>query len=632
MDNKYTEFIENYLINDKTKSAVMLVGGWGTGKSFYIQNVLKPYLEKGPKSSPIIVSLYGLNDLRDISKAIYLEERTKKLRTKISKFKFLQKAENQESAKIVGKTIVKGITSFFNVDLTSNEEDLQKLYESLDLSGKLIILEDLERTNIPVKNVLGYVNNLVEQDGVKVLLVANEKEILKSEQVIVGKDKEGNDRKEWQWTAETQEYLKTKEKTICDTIPYVCDYSETIENILKQFEDKAIEALLVDKLENTKKESADSKPKTDKELKIDQHMICVEIISVANKISNLNLRSLIFACQKTVDILRFYNKEIDKTFVKYLFMSVVAFSFRLKTNDKLYWNDKENGHSLGTSKYPLYKFAHDYVKYQILDTNEIQKEEDTFLAQKNADAAQNEARTYLNILYDFHSTTSVILEAAIVEIKKCLEKANVIDEIVYGKLANYLIIVRDLIDTPSLIDDCKKIMQRNLQNSTYDGDKVSDRLSFHDSFKFWTIEQEKEYNEYIEELKATVKAKRTGELNFDYNLENFDDFIQDIEDNRDDYIEQHTFLKRFDIDKLIDVIKQCSSQQIGDLRRAIMTIYSFSNIDEFFMEDKPSLIQLKDGITAILSSKSNVGDKIKKMQLSWFVDNLNHILEKLNEE
>ena len=86
MDNKYTEFIENYLINDKTKSAIMLIGGWGTGKSFYIQNVLKPYLEEKQKAC-IIVSLYGLNDLKDISKAIYLEERTKRIRSKISKFK-----------------------------------------------------------------------------------------------------------------------------------------------------------------------------------------------------------------------------------------------------------------------------------------------------------------------------------------------------------------------------------------------------------------------------------------------------------------------------------------------------------------------------------------------------------------
>lgn len=629
MDNKYTEFIENYLINDKTKSAIMLIGGWGTGKSFYIQNVLKPYLEEKQKAC-IIVSLYGLNDLKDISKAIYLEERTKRIRSKISKFKPFRKAETQEGVKIVGKTIVKGVTSFFNIDLTSNEEDLQRLYESLDLSGKLIILEDLERTNIPIKDVLGYVNNLVEQDGVKVLLVANEKEILKSEQVVVGQDKEKNDIKEWRWTAETQEYLKTKEKTISDTIPYVCDYFETIENILKQFKDDAIEALMVDKLEEGSAEGEENKTKTDKELKIDQQMIYIEIMSVADKISDLNLRSLIFACQKTVDILRLYNKEIDRTFVKYLFMSVVAFSFRLKKNDKLYWNDKETGYSLGTSKYPLYKFAHDYIKYQNSDIKEIAKEEETFLAQKKADAVQNDARFYLDILYNFHSTTSKLLESAIAEIKRLLTEANVIDVIIYGKLANYLIVVRDLIDTPALIDECKEIMKRNLQSGNYDGDKVNDRLSFHDSVSCWTSKQESEYKDFIAEMQTTVKNKRNSELNFDYKIENIDAFIEDIVDNRNDYIDQHTFLKRMDISKLIEVIKQCSAQQIDDLRRAIGTIYSFSNINEYFMDDKPSLIQLKDSIEELLSAGEDAGDKIKRLQLSWFVNGLERILNKLS--
>ena len=55
---------------------------------------------------------------------------------------------------------------------------MKELYESVDFSGKLIILEDLERTNIGILKLLGYVNNLVEQDGVKVLLVANEEEII----------------------------------------------------------------------------------------------------------------------------------------------------------------------------------------------------------------------------------------------------------------------------------------------------------------------------------------------------------------------------------------------------------------------------------------------------------------------
>ena len=47
-----------------------------------------------------------------------------------------------------------------------------KVYASVNLTGKLVVLEDLERSGIDILEVLGYVNNLVEQDGVKVLLVS----------------------------------------------------------------------------------------------------------------------------------------------------------------------------------------------------------------------------------------------------------------------------------------------------------------------------------------------------------------------------------------------------------------------------------------------------------------------------
>ena len=89
--------------------------------------------------------------------------------------------EATNTVKVIGKTIIKGVSSFFGVNLDVSEEDLQKLYNSIDLSGKLVILEDIERSYINIKQILGFVNNLVEQDGVKVLLVANEQEILKWE-------------------------------------------------------------------------------------------------------------------------------------------------------------------------------------------------------------------------------------------------------------------------------------------------------------------------------------------------------------------------------------------------------------------------------------------------------------------
>jgi len=45
----FNAYILNYIKNDKTKSAVMLSGSWGTGKSYYIINSLIPFFEVGRK-------------------------------------------------------------------------------------------------------------------------------------------------------------------------------------------------------------------------------------------------------------------------------------------------------------------------------------------------------------------------------------------------------------------------------------------------------------------------------------------------------------------------------------------------------------------------------------------------------
>jgi len=617
MDNNYTAFIENYLLNDKTQSAIMLTGGWGTGKSYFIQNVLKPYLNDKKERSCIVVSLYGLSALKEISKSIYLEIKTNG-KTKIG--------EKGNAAKIAGKTVLKGITSYFGVDLSRDESDLQELYESIDLSDKLIILEDLERSIIPIKEVLGYVNNLVEQDGVKVLLVANEQEILKSEEYEVTNAK-GETEKKWRWTAETEEYLKTKEKTVSDTIIYFGNFYETIENIMQQFTDENIEGLLRDTTKN-------NTPGTDEDIlqrrKVRRHIISTEIWDITNKIDCLNFRSFIFACQKTADILRLYNKEIDRLFVKHLFMSIVAFSFRLKKNDKLYWRDDQCGKSLGTSQYPLFRFSYNYIKFQQFDADEMEKEEKLFLEQKHLEKTQGEVQLSLNVLFNFYSKTSSLLEWAISDIKKNLETPNAINLILYGKLANYLVLVRELIDTPSLIDECKMIMKNNLATYDYDGKKISDSLSFHDSFSCWTTEQEQEYNDFIAEMQSIVKAKSNSVLDFDYSAMDIDRLSKQIRDDRDNYISQHAFLKRIEVPKLISAIEQCSSEQIDELRRSIVSVYSFSNINEFFMEDKSSLLQLKDGLTELLSSEKDIGDKVKRMQLTWFISGLGRILDKLS--
>lgn len=273
-----TNYIFNYLENDKTNTAIMLTGAWGSGKSYYIKNELKEELEKKGKSY-VLISLYGINTIEDISKALYLEIRAKKIKSS---------SEKAVAGKLVAKTIVNGVASFFGVNISPTENDLQKLYESIDLSGKLIIFEDFERCPINQIELLGYINNLVEQDGVKVLIVANEEQIIKREEYQCKTQKEEDGRnfmdkyskEKMCYTRETKEYLQKKEKTISDTITYNNDYKEAIFNIISKFKNPYFDELLLDKNSN----------------------LIDEIQYLMIDINCYNLRSFTFACQKIHDI------------------------------------------------------------------------------------------------------------------------------------------------------------------------------------------------------------------------------------------------------------------------------------------------------------------------------------------
>ena len=64
-------YIKHYLEEDKTHTAIMLTGEWGSGKTYYIENQLTKFLQDDKKNRCIIISLYGLEDISEISKSIY---------------------------------------------------------------------------------------------------------------------------------------------------------------------------------------------------------------------------------------------------------------------------------------------------------------------------------------------------------------------------------------------------------------------------------------------------------------------------------------------------------------------------------------------------------------------------------
>lgn len=574
--DELNKFIKNYFKKNKTRSAIMLSAPWGSGKSYYISNNLIPYLKNEDDIDCIVISLYGLMNIDDVSKGIFLE----------SKVPFLDKNSTLLcGAKIVAKTIVKGVTSFFGIDLKTNENDLKELYESIDLTNKLIILEDVERTSIDVIELLGYVNNLVEQDNVKVLLVTNEDELVKKH------------------ISDNSNYFSIKEKTISDTIQFYLSTKDAINNIMNDFN------------LNFEKDA-------------DKNELIGEVEVIMNQEKNYNLRSFIFACQKTEDILEKLDSNINYEFKKSIFLSNVAFCLKRKNDDSIKWEGLDYlSSNLGTSKYPLYKFSYDYIICQFLDLNEMNKQYDLFLKSIDEKNTKATLEPLLDIIYSYYVQSEIDVKNAVTSIEEKLEQTNDVPYSEYGRLANYLIAIKyDIEECASHIEKCKNIMLSKIDNAT-----LSDfeNIRFHHGLELESKDAIDELNNFKSELYDKNRNNDKNLFDFDYSLDNVTSFCDEIYKNKDTFITKRCFARKLNNTKFVELLKKCSAFQMHELRAIFGYVYSFSNIKEFYEEDKDSLEDLKNKVEELLDNENGF-DSIQKKQLNYLISNLKNIIDRLS--
>lgn len=592
-------FIKHYIEKDKTQSAIMLSAPWGTGKSYYIHNNLIPFLDKNDSQKKcIIVSLYGLKDVKDISKSIFLE----------SKVKVLNKRNTGlATGKLIGKTIVKGVASFFGVDLSVSEDDLINLYKSIDLSDKLIVLEDIERSEISIIEVLGYVNNLVEQDGVKVLLVANEKEILKYEEKAIENNGDHESKTKKVLTVESQLYLRTKEKTISDTILFYSSNIEAMTSIIEKFENKYLNTFLEDY----------------NILKIIEN----KIMSNSN-IKSYNLRSFIFACQKTIDFFEKIDFDVDKDFLKNIFLGIVAFSLKNKEKENLKWESNDSlSFDLGTYEYPCYKFAYDFICEQYFDKELIKTTNEDFISHKTFLENEKILKPHLQNIYNYYiCSEEEVLDSVkfIVNVFETEPKRIPISE--YGGLANHLIAIKQDLGYDDLVETCKKIMLKNLIEEV---DIITkDQIMFHNQIKLETQEAIDEFYQFKKEIEEKLSKNDSALFNFDYSIQNLQKFCIEVESKSGTFVSKRCFAQKLDTDKFIELLKKCNAKQIQQLRGMFQLVYSFSNIDEFFSGDKETLVILKNKIE-ILIKTYKLFDRIQLKQINYLISNLGEFIERL---
>lgn len=64
--------IKYYIDTDFYNYAVMIDGAWGSGKTYFVKNVLLKKIESNEKRV-LYVSLYGISNIQELGKKLYLD-------------------------------------------------------------------------------------------------------------------------------------------------------------------------------------------------------------------------------------------------------------------------------------------------------------------------------------------------------------------------------------------------------------------------------------------------------------------------------------------------------------------------------------------------------------------------------
>lgn len=586
--DEMNSFVLNYISNDITGRAIMLTGEWGSGKSYYVKNTLKPFLEDkdNGKHKCVIVSLYGISDTSEISKAIYMELRTIKMSSSSE-----AASTAKTVGKIIGKTVFNGLVSKIGFDIGSiSADDLQGVYESVDLTDKLIVLEDIERTQIDIIELLGYINNMCENDGVKVLLVTNENELLHFRVEGIKRQEYGREKTEYikVYSEDAKKYLKAKEKSISDTLQFHADFQATICSIIDKFENNDLRGF--------------------------KGVLTARRHSIMNN-DITNYREVIVACQKACDIYNYmttHSITADSDFKKCILIGLVNYlQRRLDDHDlKFKANALLDSDLSGDSIYPLMRFCYDYYHSQIISQDAIIKtiaEYSDYLIYVDKTGYDDKD---LKVLYTLYTNTEEALNIAIQNIYNRLDDVSDISLTHYDRIINCLLILK----YDALLNNNKigEIIEKIINNLKGRGTKFN--KTHHLFSSTITIQDQEGAKEFVD-----IQNKVFESLNYNpdsivaADSMNYAEIIAKISNDNIRQYNPDRIMERIPLDKIIEHIPDFTAETLDDLRHILLAI----DYNELSGDTLSSIKQFKNDISSLLSKEGICLDCIKKLQIRW---------------
>ena len=220
------EEILDYINRKDFSGALLLTGQWGCGKSYLMKELAKEMNNK-KKAAITVISLFGIDSVEAINKRVKEEY----IEFMLGNFgKKARKLSRAVTSVVKDGMNIASIASSGNPGLSAASHGLSAvlnydvfgLYNVQNTVGKdenqrqfILVFDDLERCNLTKKDLLGAINEYVENKRIKTIIIADEDKI------------SGSD------------YNEYKEKLISRTIRMINDSNYLVEQIVRGFKETA---------------------------------------------------------------------------------------------------------------------------------------------------------------------------------------------------------------------------------------------------------------------------------------------------------------------------------------------------------------------------------------------------------
>ena len=643
-DDDIVKEIINYVDETLYNYAVMIDGEWGCGKTYFIKERLCKELEKHenehkqsahdyPQRKIIYVSLYGVKSIEEVTKQLFMEA----LVAKTGKGKGMIKKGTEAISSML--PIMFDILKNKGIEIDANNiiEATEKL---VPIKNSILIFDDLERCDCPINEILGYINSFVEHEDMKVIIVANQKEIGKGvsfanqelkylvaahDNITFEKDQRSEvlskysnlerenenkspvdietvkDRVQNLFTGDNL-YDKVKEKLIGVTIYYQPD----LQAVFKQL-------IISAKLDNSLKE-----------------YLCADIDFFEEYMTNethSNIRTFQFFLSK---INQLYKKIIQieddgqEDFLRYIIKYSFKISVSFKNGDYKYeWKGTEEYafKSIGSidilGNQLSFRFVDDFITKSILEDEHIK---DMFELFANEYLRKNspEKEAFAELDSHWYELTDIVIKEKMDIILKGLEN-DAYDVKDYPRIINRFLELQE----HGFPEDNTIKMIENMKISL---SKLSCYIEIDNGYGvMYEGDRRNKYQRIVTDLQKDIDQKfQNNHTNtLDSYLTMKDGWGEKMENyvfhNKNEICSSRGFLRELDFDKLYKRIEAATSKDLHAFRSCIINLYTRGILGEALEEESMLLSKLRQCVEHV---NTEGFDRIKKMQVSFLIENL----------